>query len=154
MPGASASSSERPDGADVEAPRGADGLSATRPVASGDRVGLPGPSSGSRGDRGQKASATINTKAVPVTAPQAHAGAACQIRFMAVENGQQRKGYGTRLLTSLEEAARELNLDTIILQARENAVPFYERHGYRVEEKSFLLFDEIQHYLMKKRLDD
>lgn len=77
-----------------------------------------------------------------------------QIRFMAVETGQERKGYGSLLLSSLEAVARAMQLKTIILQARENAVPFYEHHGYQVAEKTFLLFDEIQHYLMKKRLDD
>lgn len=76
-----------------------------------------------------------------------------QIRFMAVDTGQQRLGYGSLLLQALEEAAHELKLDTIILQARENAVPFYLRHGYRVREKTFLLFGEIQHYLMDKQLD-
>lgn len=77
-----------------------------------------------------------------------------QIRFMAVESGQERKGYGSLLLSSLEAAARDMNLSELILQARENAVPFYEHHGYLVTEKTFLLFDEIQHYLMNKRLDD
>jgi GNAT superfamily N-acetyltransferase len=76
-----------------------------------------------------------------------------QFRFMAVDSDQQRKGYGTLLLGALEQAARDRGLDTVILQARENAVPFYRRHGYQVQEKTFLLFDEIQHYLMSKRLD-
>ena len=77
-----------------------------------------------------------------------------QIRFMAVDSDQQRKGYGSLLLSSLEAAASDLNLTVIMLQARENALPFYEHHGYRVKEKTFLLFDEIQHYLMEKTLDD
>jgi predicted GNAT family N-acyltransferase len=75
-----------------------------------------------------------------------------QIRFMAVDSQQQRKGYGSLLLKALEQAARELELTSVILQARENAVPFYRKHGYRVQEKTFLLFDEIQHYLMSKQL--
>lgn len=77
-----------------------------------------------------------------------------QIRFMAVESGHERKGYGSKLLTSLEHAAHDMQLKTVILQARENAVPFYQQHGYRVIEKTFLLFDEIQHYLMQKQLGD
>lgn len=76
-----------------------------------------------------------------------------QIRFMAVDTGQQQKGYGSLLLNALEQAARELGLRRIILQARENAVPFYRHHGYHTVEKTFLLFDEIQHYLMSKQLD-
>jgi N-acetylglutamate synthase-like GNAT family acetyltransferase len=76
-----------------------------------------------------------------------------QIRFMAVDTAQQRKGYGALLLKALEQAARGLGLSRVILQARENAVPFYRNQGYQVQEKTFLLFDEIQHYLMSKRLD-
>jgi ribosomal protein S18 acetylase RimI-like enzyme len=75
-----------------------------------------------------------------------------QIRFMAVDSAEQRKGYGSLLLRALEHAACEQGLDSVILQARENAVPFYERHGYRVQEKTFLLFGQIQHYLMSKQL--
>ncbi len=74
-----------------------------------------------------------------------------QIRFMAVAEGQERKGYGSVLLQSLEQAAREISLQQLILQAREQAVPFYRRRGYELVEKSFLLFDEIQHYLMRKQ---
>lgn len=77
-----------------------------------------------------------------------------QIRFMAVDTDKQRQGYGSMLLEALEQAALSLELGKIILQARENAVPFYRRHGYQVVEKTFVLFDQIQHYLMSKPLDD
>ena len=77
-----------------------------------------------------------------------------QVRFMAVESGHERKGYGSRLLKALEQAAREMQLPTLILQARENAIPFYEHHGDRIIDKTFLLFDEIQHFRMRKRLTD
>lgn len=75
-----------------------------------------------------------------------------QIRFMAVAEDQLRKGYGSRLLQSLESAALDMGLSCLILQARENAVPFYRHHGYQLVEKSFVLFDAIQHYLMRKQL--
>jgi hypothetical protein len=38
------------------------------------------------------------------------------------------------------------------LQAREKAIPFYERLGYKVVEKTHLLFGEIQHYKMRKEI--
>jgi len=75
-----------------------------------------------------------------------------QIRYMAVESGCERRGYGTRVLTALEQAAIEIGIEEIILHARERAVPFYQHHGYRTIAPSFLLFDEIQHYLMTKNL--
>jgi predicted GNAT family N-acyltransferase len=78
--------------------------------------------------------------------------ATAQIRFMAVETGEQRRGYGSLLLGSLEQAATDMKLNVVILQARQDAVPFYQHHGYSVVEKTFLLFDEIQHYLMRKEL--
>jgi len=76
-----------------------------------------------------------------------------QIRFMAVDTGRQRHGIGSQLLGALEDAAPGLALNQLILQARESAVPFYTHHGYRVLEKTFLLFDEIQHYLMQKTVN-
>jgi N-acetylglutamate synthase-like GNAT family acetyltransferase len=75
-----------------------------------------------------------------------------QIRYMAVESGCERRGYGTLVLTALEQAAAAIGIEKIILHAREAAVPFYRHHNYRIIEPSFLLFDEIQHYLMTKNL--
>ena len=75
-----------------------------------------------------------------------------QIRYMAVEQGYERQGNGSRLLASLEKAAQDMDLETVILHARENTLPFYQHHGYTLVERSFLLFDEIQHYLMSKRV--
>ena len=54
-----------------------------------------------------------------------------QIRYMAVESGYERRGYGTLVLTALEQAATEIGIEKIILHARERAVPFYQHHGYR-----------------------
>jgi N-acetylglutamate synthase-like GNAT family acetyltransferase len=75
-----------------------------------------------------------------------------QIRYMAVDKGSQGKGLGRAVLHYLERRAREEGLKTVILQARENAVPFYEAQGYTVVEKTFLLWGKIQHYLMQKTL--
>ena len=75
-----------------------------------------------------------------------------QIRFMAVAKGYQGQGLGRDIVTALEDIALDKGVSRIILQARENAVKFYERNGYEIIEKSYLLFDEIQHWLMKKEL--
>lgn len=75
-----------------------------------------------------------------------------QIRFMAVDDSQQGKGLGKLIVRALEEEGRKLNLKTIELQARENAVEFYKSCGYTIKEKSFLLWGLIQHYLMQKDL--
>jgi ribosomal protein S18 acetylase RimI-like enzyme len=76
----------------------------------------------------------------------------CQIRFMAVDENQQGKGIGRKLMLHMEEIAKEQGSNEIILHAREIAVPFYQKLDYSIIEKSHLLFNEIQHYLMHKKI--
>ena len=73
-----------------------------------------------------------------------------QVRFMGVRDDQQGKGVGKNLMQYLEEKAKEKGAEKIVLQARENAVPFYLSIGYAVTEKTFLLWGIIQHYRMEK----
>jgi N-acetylglutamate synthase-like GNAT family acetyltransferase len=75
-----------------------------------------------------------------------------QVRFMAVDKEFQRMGLGAMVLAFLEAHARKSNMQKIILQAREEAIPFYTRNGYSVVRKTELLFGSIQHYLMEKQL--
>jgi predicted GNAT family N-acyltransferase len=75
-----------------------------------------------------------------------------QIRFMAVHDSYQGKGLGKLIVDFLEDKGQELNLKIIELQARENAVEFYKRSGYAIKQKSFLLWNQIQHYLMEKQI--
>ena len=75
-----------------------------------------------------------------------------QIRFMAVDLNLHGKGIGKKLLHTLEEEARRMGAKVVFLQARELAVAFYVACGYEIIEKTFLLFDTIQHYSMKKYL--
>lgn len=79
-------------------------------------------------------------------------GNRAQIRFMAVNTQNQAKGIGKLLIQYLENVAKQNNVKEIILQARENAVGFYIKEGYQVIEKSFVLYNQIQHYLMLKTL--
>lgn len=73
-----------------------------------------------------------------------------QIRFMAVDPQHQGKGLGKMIVDFLESKAKEMHLKKVELQARENAVRFYESCGYSIAEKSFLLWGIIQHYRMEK----
>jgi len=75
-----------------------------------------------------------------------------QVRFMAVAPDQQGKGLGKMVLFYLEERALESGRNRVILHARENALKFYESCGYRIIEKSHLLWGEVQHWLMEKEL--
>lgn len=83
---------------------------------------------------------------------QDNGGGCGQVRYMAVASGHQGKGLGKALLQKLEEQASKMGINTIELQARENAVAFYQANGYHIRETSFKLWDLIQHYLMTKQL--
>lgn len=75
-----------------------------------------------------------------------------QIRFMAVCPNTQGKGIGKKLLLAAEHRALSEGRKKIVLQARDNAVNFYQSCGYNITQKTFLLWDKIQHYLMEKKL--
>lgn len=75
-----------------------------------------------------------------------------QVRYMAVASGQQRKGFGRRLLQALEEKATSLGAACIVLDARETAMGFYCRQGYSVEGPGHMLYNCISHVRMRKLL--
>ena len=69
---------------------------------------------------------------------------------MGVKEDTQGLGIGKLLIDYAENKAKQLGAKKQILQARENAVEFYKKCGYSVVEKTFLMWDQIQHYLMEK----
>lgn len=73
-----------------------------------------------------------------------------QVRCVAVAPHVQGKGVGKLLMKYLEELAQKKGIEEIILDARENAVKFYQSIGYEIFEDSYLLFGEIQHWKMRK----
>jgi len=91
-------------------------------------------------------------KVVGVARLQFNSNTEAQIRYMAVAKKQERKGIGHKLVNAIEHHANKSGSETIILDAREPAVIFYKKLGYKVTRKSYLLFDEIQHFRMKKAL--
>ena len=93
-----------------------------------------------------------NGKAVAVGRLQFNTIEEAQIRYMAVSDDYQGKGYGRTMVNALDNIAREKGSRKVILQSRENAVKFYEKNGNKIIEKSYLLFDEIQHWLMEKKI--
>jgi predicted GNAT family N-acyltransferase len=76
-----------------------------------------------------------------------------QVRCVATATAAQGKGIGKAIMAYLEKKAIEKGWTEIVLEARENAVPFYQAIGYTIVAESYLLFDEIQHYRMKKALN-
>jgi predicted GNAT family N-acyltransferase len=75
-----------------------------------------------------------------------------QIRYMAVETRYRNIGVGSMILKRLEDIAREKGARIIVLNAREEAVKFYRKHGYEVVGDAGTLFDSIRHWRMSKNL--
>lgn len=76
-----------------------------------------------------------------------------QIRFMAVETREQRKGIGKMLLFALEEKAIEWGAEEIVFDARANIAGFYKRYGYTTVAPGHTLFDSVHHYKMHKYIN-
>ena len=75
-----------------------------------------------------------------------------QIRYMAIDEKIQKQGYGTKVLLELEQIAINNNVSDIFLHAREEAINFYIKNNYKKINKSHLLFNKVQHWLMEKRV--
>lgn len=75
-----------------------------------------------------------------------------QIRYMAVAEDGRRQGVGKAIVERLETIARSLDVATVVLNAREPAVPFYRAMGYEVEGSAPTLFGEVRHFRMRKDL--
>ena len=75
-----------------------------------------------------------------------------QIRYFAVHKDYRRIGLGTYLMKDLEKIAVKNKSNYITLNARENAINFYQKLGYKVLKKTFLLYKKIQHYEMRKKI--
>ena len=74
-----------------------------------------------------------------------------KMRQVAVDGTYQAKGIGKKLVEYSERLALEKNFDKIILNARDTAVKFYLKLGYRIEGEMFIEV-EIPHYRMSKKL--
>ncbi|MEJ6582790.1 MAG: GNAT family N-acetyltransferase [Crocinitomicaceae bacterium] len=73
-----------------------------------------------------------------------------QTRFVAVDTVVQGKGFGKLIMEAVEVKSIARGNKKMILHARDYALPFYLRLGYNEIEKSYKLFDVLQHYLMEK----
>lgn len=75
-----------------------------------------------------------------------------QVRFVAVDSNMQGRGFGKKIMLTIETKSKELGIEKIILHARDYAVPFYLHLGYKIIEPSYKLFDVLQHFLMEKNI--
>ena len=75
----------------------------------------------------------------------------CRLRQMAVLNNVQGKGIGRALMLFAETIARDRGFRKITMHARETALGFYERLGYKISGEEFGEVT-IPHYVMEKNL--
>ena len=93
-----------------------------------------------------------DNKVIGVGRLQYNSNNEAQIRYMAVDENYEGNGIGSSIVNALEQEAARTEHNRVVLDAREPAVGFYEKLGYKVKKKSYVLFDSIQHYLMIKHL--
>ena len=74
-----------------------------------------------------------------------------QLRGMAVLSNFQKKGIGEKLVNHAEEDAKNRNGALIWFNAREIAVPFYEKLGYKIIGEPFDIGDIRKHFVMFKK---
>jgi predicted GNAT family N-acyltransferase len=74
-----------------------------------------------------------------------------RLRQMAVLNTVQGKGIGASIMHFAENLALDKGFSTIIMHARDTAVGFYEKLGYKVEGEGFIEVN-IPHHVMSKKL--
>lgn len=91
---------------------------------------------------------------IPVGVGRAHFNSEdeAQVRYMAVEVNMQGKGVGAMLLKELERRSKEKGAKYIILNARDTAIKFYEKYGYKTTKQSYTLFESVPHFEMRKML--
>jgi len=75
-----------------------------------------------------------------------------QIRFMAVDEKARGQGLGQQIINELEQQASKLGMTEICLNARDDAVGFYQKLRYENQGYSHTLFDDVKHYRMIKKL--
>jgi len=74
-----------------------------------------------------------------------------RLRQMAVINKQQGKGIGYSIMSYAENLARDKGYRKLIMHARDTAIGFYERCGYKVTGNPFTEVT-IPHHVMEKQL--
>jgi len=74
-----------------------------------------------------------------------------RIRQMAVQNNLQGKGIGASLMSFVENLARDKGYRCLMMHARDTAIGFYEKFGYKLKGEPFTEVG-ISHRVMEKLL--
>lgn len=74
-----------------------------------------------------------------------------KLRQMAVQNNLQGKGIGASIISFAENLARDKGYRRLIMHARNTAIGFYEKFGYKIKGDEFVEVN-TPHHLMEKVL--
>ena len=74
-----------------------------------------------------------------------------RLRQMAVKDDIQGKGIGASIISFAESVAVDKGFEFIIMHARDTAIGFYEKFGYKVTGDVFYEVN-LPHHLMEKKL--
>lgn len=74
-----------------------------------------------------------------------------RVRQMAVMGNLQGKGIGASIMSFAENLARDKGYRNIVMHARDTAIGFYEKFGYKVRGDIFTEVN-LPHHVMEKRL--
>jgi predicted GNAT family N-acyltransferase len=74
-----------------------------------------------------------------------------KLRQMAVQNNLQGKGIGASIMSFAENIAMDKGYKSLVMHARNTAIGFYERLGYKVKGDEFIEVN-VPHHVMAKRL--
>ncbi len=84
--------------------------------------------------------------------PDVKANVSYQLRGMAVAVAYQKKGVGNKLINASYMLLKEKNTDLLWCNAREVAVEFYKKNGFKIYGDSFDIPNIGKHYKMYKHL--
>lgn len=74
-----------------------------------------------------------------------------RLRQMAVQKNKQGMGIGESMMGFAENIARDKGYKFLTMHARDTAIGFYEKNGYKVKGGEFVELN-IKHHIMEKKL--
>lgn len=74
-----------------------------------------------------------------------------RLRQMAVQPEYQHKGIGASIMSFAENLARDKGYKFLIMHARDTAIGFYEKFGYKIKGETFIEVG-LPHHVMEKEL--
>ena len=74
-----------------------------------------------------------------------------RLRQMAVQKNNQGMGIGESMMGFAENIARDKGYKVLMMHARDTAIGFYEKYGYKIKGNEFIELN-IKHHIMDKKL--